>query len=863
MRSFQRAAQTLRQILIEAYFSLVLGLPWFVLGVVLSTVAVFGYFARNFELDASAESLVLEDDEDLRYYRQMAERYQTKDFLFLIFKPSYPLFSETSLRQLDELQRAIEALPRVDSVFSILNAPLLQNPPTAAGQILENVKTLRHPEVDKALAEQELSESPLFRELILSSDSATASLVINFRRDTVHAELIQRREALKRDAGKKGTKETERALREIGAQIRAHNAVAATRLRVDIVTIRELMEKHRNGAQLHLGGVPMIADDMTRFIANDLMVFGLAVVAFVVLALSSIFRKPRWVLLSMLCCFVVSVLAMGLLGLADWQVTVISSNFLSLLLIITIAVTIHVIVRYREFRAHRPNMSQRQLVRSSIERIFRPCLYTVLTTMVAFSSLVVSGIRPVINFGWMMTAGLAISFVVVFLLFPAALMVLPRGELSPSATKASPITRFFADLTLSHGRAVVVAAVLLAVLSAWGISRLKVENSFINYFDESTEIYQGMTVIDREFGGTTPLDVMIDFPDESTVEALDPVFEDPFEDGDDDGDRYWFSNWRVEQIRAVHRYLEGLSEVGKVVSLVTMVDIAQSLNDDEPLDDLELRILYSLIPAEFRELVITPYVSVEHNQARVTLRIIDTDKDLRRDELLSRIREELGQHPQLEEARIRLSGIMVLYNNMLQSLFRSQIMTIGAVFVGIMLMFLVLFRSFKLALIGIAPNLLAAVCILGLIGGLGIPLDMMTITIAAITIGIAVDDTIHYIHRFKAEFPKDGNYRETLKRCHASIGKAVYYTSLTIIAGFSILALSNFIPTVYFGMLTSLAMFIALVGALTLLPQLLVAFEPFGRQRGDSTHPSGSPVRGAPVAETASEIDSPHDRSHR
>lgn len=821
-----------RQTLIDAYFSLVLDRAWFALGVVLAAVMFFGFFSRGFELDASAESLVLEGDEDLRYYRQVADRFQTKEFLFLTFKPSESLFSEASLHQLDELQRAIEALPRVDSVISILNAPLLQNPPTPPSHILENLKTLRHPEVDKVLARRELSESPLFRELILSGDTATASLLINFRRDAVHAGLIKERETLKRDAGERGgALETGRALPEISARIREHNALVAHRLHVDIATIRELMEKNRGHAELHLGGVPMIADDMTSFIANDLVVFGLAVVVFVVLTLSSIFRKPRWVMLSMLCCFVVSALMTGLLGLANWQVTVISSNFLSLLLIITIAVTIHVIVRYREVRTTRPDMSQHQLVRSTVERIYRPCLYTVLTTMVAFSSLVVSGIRPVINFGWMMTSGIAISFVVVFLLFPAALMVLPRGELSPSAVKASPITRFFAELTLVHGRAILMVSMLLVVLSAWGISRLMVENSFINYFDEDTEIYQGMTVIDREFGGTTPLDVIIDFPDEPIFGSFDPMFEDPFEDSDENLDKYWFSNRKVDQIRAVHRYLEDLPQVGKVLSLATMADIAEEINDGQPLDDLQMRILYSLMPDELKELVITPYVSVKHNQARVSLRIIDSDQELRRDQLLSKIREGLARHPDLAELRIRLSGMMVLYNNMLQSLFRSQIMTIGAVFIGITLMFLVLFQSLKVALIAIAPNLLAALCILGLIGGLGIPLDMMTITIAAITIGIAVDDTIHYIHRFKAEFPKDGDYRETLKRCHASIGKAVYYTSLTIIAGFSILALSNFVPTVYFGILTSLAMFIALVGALTLLPQLLLTFKPFGQQR--------------------------------
>ena len=208
------------------------------------------------------------------------------------------------------------------------------------------------------------------------------------------------------------------------------------------------------------------------------------------------------------------------------------------------------------------------------------------------------------------------------------------------------------------------------------------------------------------------------------------------------------------------------------------------------------------------------------------MRLIESNPNLRRSDLIEKIRKHLVEELKFAPETIKFTGMVVLYNNMLQSLYRSQILTIGVVVFAIMVMFMILFRSFSLALLGIIPNLLAAGTVLSLMGWLGIPLDMMTITIAAITVGIAVDNTIHYIHRFQKEFKVDQNYLMTMDRCHGSIGKAMYYTSVTITLGFSILALSDFMPTIYFGLLTGAAMVIALLGALTLLPLLIVVFRP-------------------------------------
>ena len=610
------------------------------------------------------------------------------------------------------------------------------------------------------------------------------------------------------------------------------------------------MDNYRRDAELFLGGVSMIADDMISFIKSDLKVFGIGVLFFLIVTLSIIFRSSRWVLLPMLCCTFSAISMMGLLGMFGWPVTVISSNFISLQLIITMAITIHLIVRYRDLAFHDPGAEQRQLILDTVRLMVTPCLYAALTTIAGFGSLLLCDLLPVKTFGWMMIAGIIVSLVVTFLLFPAGLMLVHR-EVSRAgrAQKRSrySLTSFLAGFTGTHGRMILVSSAIIFGISLFGISRLVVENSFIDYFKDSTEIYQGLKVIDQKLGGTSPLDVIIDFdePEASSQVAApginaksDDEFEkfDEFDESksaEDDG-RYWFTADKMARITKIHDYLDSLPETGKVVSLATMLKIAEDFNNGQPLDNFQLALLYGELPDTFKTMVLKPYVSVEHNQVRYAIRVRDSEKSLRRNELVKKIKYDLINKLGLREDHVHLTGLLVLYNNMLQSLFKSQILTLGVVVIALMGMFLILFRSFKIAMIAITPNLLAIGAVLGVIGWLNIPLDMMTITIAAISMGIAVDNTIHYIYRFRQEFNLEHNYVKTVFNCHGSIGYAMYYTSVTIIIGFSILALSNFLPSIYFGLLTGLAMLVALIASLTLLPQLLIVFRPFGPEAEES-----------------------------
>jgi predicted RND superfamily exporter protein len=619
-------------------------------------------------------------------------------------------------------------------------------------------------------------------------------------------------------------------------QFRQHRDKMKRRRREDIAAIRTIMENYRTDAELFLGGVSMIADDMISFIKNDLKVFGLGVLLLLILMLGIIFRRIRWICLPMLCCVVSAICMTGLLGWFGWEVTVVSSNFISLQLIMTLAIAIHLIVRYRELLVRSPHSPNRQLILDTVRLKLKPCAYAVLTTIAGFGSLVLCDILPVITFGWMMSVGLIVSLLVTFLLFPAVLMLLPNETPPGGRGWRFSLTSILARFTEGHGVLIVVISGLVLILSLIGISRLEVENCFIDYFKETTEIHQGMKVIDQCLGGTTPLDVVVEFEapgavpaaTESAAAESDDIF-DEFDQAAAD-EKYWFTSEKMTRVKAVHHYLDNLPETGKVLSLGTMLAIAENLNSGKPLESFELALLYSETPDEFKTMLIKPYVSVEHNQVHFWVRVKDSEKTLRRNELLKKIKAELTGIPGLDGEQVHLAGLLVLYNNMLQSLFGSQILTLGITVLLLTGMFLVLFRSLTVALIAIFPNVLSVAAVLGVMGWLNIPLDMMTITIAAISVGIAVDDTIHYIHRFKREFQIERKYLPAMHRCHGSIGHAMYYTSVTIIIGFSILALSNFIPSVCFGVLTGLAMFIALLAALTLLPQMLILAKPFGKE---------------------------------
>ncbi len=800
---------------------------------------VVGFFATwvdDFQLDASSDSLLLEGDQDLRFYKDIKARYGDDEFLVVTYQPEKDLFAAETLSHLKKLRDELSNLDTIDSVVSILDVPLLKSPPKSLSDLEEDVPNLLSPGTDKNLAKQELLTSKLYRNLLISSDGKTTAMQLNMVLDKELKSLIEARDVLreKRLAEALDTDELIQ-LKILSEQIREQRDVYRRQNVETIASIRSILDRYRVGVDIFLGGVPMIAVDMIDYIQSDIKVFGTSILLFLILALLFIFKRPRWMMISMLCCLVGLIVMTGFLGLVGWPVTVVSANFVALLLIFSLSITVHLTVHYRELNSLHPEQSQRWLVHQTLINKWVPCLYTTITTMVGFASLLIAGIRPVIDFGWMMLISMGAIFVMVFLLFPSLLVLLKRLHTKQEMDLTSRITKTLSQLVLSRQKEMVFVFALIAAISAAGITQLTAENQFIKAFKKDTEIFQGLTVIDTELGGTTPLDIIIEANPsffnayEQPIENFEEdefldmdFFDDETEEYDIGADSYWYNSFRLKTVAAIHDYLESLDEAGKVLSIATTVDVMKILNDDEELDTFFLSLLYKKIPQDIKETLFDPYLSADGNQIRISFRVFESYPELQRDALINKIKTDLVETIGLEASQVKLTGLLVLYNNVLQSLFRSQILTIGVVFLAIMAMFLVLFRSLKIAFVAILPSMLASGSVLGLMGWLGIPLDVMTITIAAICIGIGVDHSIHYIHRFRSEIKRQASARIAIEKSHASTGKAIYYTSVIIVVGFSILGLSNFIPTIYFGVFTAFAMLVSLIANLTLLPLLLL-----------------------------------------
>ncbi len=796
------------------------------------------YQSKNFNLDASSDALLLEGDPDLKYLREVNETYGSKDFLVLTYTPVTSFTEKETILNIQLLKSKIEKLTWVDSVVTIIDVPLLKSTDEGLMERLKNYKTLAYPEIDRERGFDEIINSPIYKNYVISEDGRTSGIVVYLKKDERLTEYIKIKDKYFNQQNENGLNKEEKInykkfLREYEGYKNLYN----TRNNQNITEIREVIGKYGDNAKIHLGGIPMIANDMMSYIKSDIVVFGIGVFVFIVLTLWFIFRNLKWVLMPLLGCATSVVLMVGLLGLIGWKVTVISSNFIALMLILNMAMNIHVTVRFLQLKKEFPHLSRNEAVFETSKKMMLPILYTVLTTICAFLSLVFSGIKPIIDFGWMMTLGLIISFFVTFLLLPSLINLLSSdNEIGLRDTEKSFITSALGSFTKKSKILIYASTFLVIIFSTIGILKLEVENSFINYFDKETEIYKGMKKIDDELGGTTPLNIILKFPKKNEANNSKKDELDDWEEENvaaEDKAKYWFTRDKMDKIIKAHDYLDSLPEIGKVLSFGSILRVAEELNNKK-LQSLEIAVLYSKIPKEIKTEIISPYISVDKDEARISVRIKDSLEDLRRNDLIKKINAELNTKLGFEKNEYKLAGVLILFNNLLQSLFKSQILTLGIVILGIFLMFFILFRNTLLSFIGVIPNFIAAFFILGTIGLLEIPLDMMTITIAAITIGIAVDNSIHYIYRFKEEFKKINNYNQTLDKCHSTVGVAILNTSITIVFGFSILIMSNFIPTIYFGVFTGIAMLLAMISVLTLLPKLILTFKPFGEEINES-----------------------------
>ncbi|MDC1137197.1 MMPL family transporter [Candidatus Pelagibacter sp.] len=795
----------------QLYQNVILKNPKTVFVLLIIAILSFGYYSKDFKLDASSETLLIEGDPDLEYLKEVTDRYGSKDFLILTYTPNEGMISDNSINNLLSLKYKIQSLNWVHSVITLLDIPLLNNSEAPLQERLESFKTLKDEGVDKDRGFKEILNSPVFRNYVISEDGNTSGIIVNIKEN----KKLDNIENLSK------------------AKIEAYKDKLKKQNHENIIEIRQVIQSYEDVGKIYLGGIPMIADDMMTFIKSDIVVFGLGVLLFIIATLWFVFKKLIWIIVPISSCLFSVVIMMGLLGILGWKVTVISSNFIALMLILTMAMNIHMSTRFLQLRKDFPDKNNFEIITLTTNKMFWPIIYTVLTTVFAFLSLIFSGIKPIIDFGWMMTFGLITSFIITFTLLPTLLNFAPTKNISIKKEQESKITTFLGSVSLNNKNTIFGITGMVIILSIFGISKLEVENSFINYFNKNTEIYKGMKLIDEELGGTTPLEIILKFPakeeEKKKISTEDDEFENWSDEEDGNDEKYWFTKDKIDKIALVHNYLDSLPQVGKVLSFSSIIDVATQLNNNKPLGTLEMGVLYSKIPESIKTEIIDPYISIKDNEARISLRIIDSQENLRRNDLINKINFDLKNEISLDESEFKLAGVLILFNNLLQSLFKSQILTLGLVMIGIFSMFIILFRNIRLSLIGVVPNFIAAFFILGIIGLLGIPLDMMTITIAAITIGIAVDNSIHYIYRFKEEFSKIKDYSKTLKKCHSTVGVAILNTSITIVFGFSILVLSKFIPTIYFGIFTGLAMLLAMISVLTLLPALILIIKPFGK----------------------------------
>ena len=818
----------------KIYKTLIIDFSKISIVVVCFVLSFFLYFSKDFRLDASSDSLLLESDKDLKYLREINERYGSKDYLVLTYTPISSFTNSETIINLQFLKSKIERLEWVDSVVTIIDVPLFKSSDEPLMERLKNYKTLSHPEIDKERGFAEILNSPVYRDYVISTDGKTSGIVVYLKKDKKLNELIKTKNNYFNLEIEKNLNSSQKQKRDIfNIEYDSYRNLYNQKNHQNINEIREVIKRYGESAQIHLGGLPMITDAMMSFVKSDIVVFGIGVFLFIIVTLWLIFKKIKLVVIPLLgCAFSVGTMV-GVLGLLGWKVTVISSNFIALMLILNMAMNIHITVRFLQIKKEFENFSIQEAVYEASSKMFLPIFYTALTTICAFLSLIFSGIKPIIDFGWMMTLGLIVSVVITFTLIPALLNTFSNIEDSINQKEAkSSITNALSNFTKNNTFIIFSSALIVIALSVFGISKLKVENSFINYFDKKTEIYKGMKLIDDKLGGTTTLDVILKFPISEVKIEKDDEFAEWDEDNQNDktdSAKYWFTRNKIDKILKIHDYLDSIPEIGKVMSFGSIIRVAEDLTGNK-LETLETGVLYSKIPKEIKKEIISPYISVKDSEARISVRIKDSTKNLKRNDLIQKISDELNTKVGLERNEYKLAGVVILFNNLLQSLFKSQILTLGVVMLGISLMFLILFRNIIISFIGVVPNFIAAFFILGIIGLLGIPLDMMTITIAAITIGIAVDNSIHYIYRFKEEFEKIKNYNETVDRCHNTVGVAILNTSITIVFGFSILVLSNFIPTIYFGVFTGIAMLLALISVLTLLPKLILVLKPFGNE---------------------------------
>jgi predicted RND superfamily exporter protein len=811
---------------ISSIYKKILKQPKLILIFLLILLSLSFYQGKKFQLDASADTLLVENDPDLNYLRSVNERYASEDFFVVTYSPKQSL-NKSNIKEFKKFVDEINNFKWVSKTISVLNSPLFESSDKPLIEKIKDIEYITSKNVDFNRALKELKNSPVYKKLIINDDASVFGIVVYIKDNQEYLS------ALKVNKNFLEKKQKNQLTSEDKIQFEKHS-IYLEKLKKqrnkeyeDYNTeIRSHISKYKSQASINLSGIPMIVEDLINYVKKDIVIFGSGVFIFMLITLWIIFRDIKWVIFPLLSCLISIALMIGTLGYLNWKVTVISSNFISIMLVLTMEINIHYIQRYKQFQDLYPKKKETELTQLTADGIFQSILYGVFITIIGFLSFIFCDIRPVIDFGYMMSVGLIISMLVTMILLPSLIIQFKPKIAKQDKSKNSKFFRNLADFAINKKLLIIFSSTAILLASFYGSSKITVENSFINYFNKDTEIYKGMKLIDEKLGGTTPLEIIVKFKDSSSKkDSGDDFFETS--SSDEFKDSYWFTNFRTGTITNIHQYLESLPEIGKVLSFYSVIQMGEKINDNKKLGSLEMAILYSKLPDDIKKNIVSPYISIENSEARFSVRVVDSNPNLNRKELLNKIQKHLEENIKLSKDDFKITGVFVLFNNQLQSLYKSQIQTLSFSYFGILIALFILFRSWMLSLIASAPDMVASMLILGSLGFLKIPLDMMTITIATIVMGIGTRAGIYYINRFKSEFAIHKDYKKTIRACHETVGKSIVIAALTIIFGFSILVLSNFNPTINFGILIGIAIFAALILSLTIMPLLLLITKPF------------------------------------
>ena len=745
--------------LVSNYFNSIKDRKFFYSAIILLAIFCSSLGINNFRFDASSETLILDNDVDYQIYEQTNDDFGSSDFLILAIQSSNEIFTLDNLQNLQNLRDKIQVIEGVDSVVSVFDAPILEQPKLSLIKSASNDKYLLEDELNLSLAKQELRDSPIFSELVISKDGKTLAFQINLD-------------------GKDNYDQT-------------------------VIDIRSEIETFKN-FNIYLAGRSMIVFDTINFIKNDVITFGTITVLVFFIFLYLIFRDFWPVTIILLNALIVMFISIGVMGLMDWPISIVSSNFLALLLITSIAISIHILAKVQT------DVDKNISTSKSLSDIFMPCLFTALTTIVGFASLILSDIKPVIDFGKMMSVGVLLNLLSSFLFIPLALEL----KNIKSITQKN-----IADFVYNNGyvqskgfikKAWIPFLLIFIPLIIYLPTNLKVENKFIDYFNKETEIYKGMETIDKNLGGTTPFDIILSLPE--AIEEVDE--EDLFFSENSETAKYWWKKDNMDKLQKVQNEVSKIDELGKILSIANGIELAQNLNNNQPLGDLELAFVRnSLLDSERAQKVLETFIDETEKSTKIFARTIDSSPNLNRNELINSIDKILQKNFEGTEIDYQITGLGVLYNNLLQSLFSSQIKTLSFVLISIFLMVSFLFRSL---LVGFSVMFIPSISVgvvMSSMSILNIPLDIMTITIASICVGMSVDYAIHFAWRYL----KENDEKKTL----LSAGRAILITGSTIIMGFLVFLFSNFNPTILFGVFSGIAIFFAMFLSIYLLPRIL------------------------------------------